>query len=414
VQSDPPRLILLDIWMPRMDGIETLQKIKELYPQQTVVMMSGHGSIESAVKAIKLGAYDYIEKPLSLEKVVILIRHAMTEQKLGEENSRLRNQMEKKWQMVGSSSAMKRLKEQIRLAAPTQSRVLVSGENGTGKELVARAIHAASPRASFPFVEINCAAIPETLIESELFGHEKGAFTGADALKKGSFELADRGTLFLDEIGDMSLATQAKVLRVIQEQRFQRVGGTKIISVDIRLISASNKDLPEEIKKGNFREDLYYRINVIPIKTPPLRDRREDIPELIDYFLDELIKEQGLKRKKISHEALEKLKGLEWKGNVRELRNFIERLLIMTDHPQITETDILGLASPGMNSPTAAKDGESYSSSLKDARTLFEKNYILDQLNAHEWNIIKTADALEIERTHLYRKMKLLGIEPRP
>lgn len=416
VQSDPPRLILLDIWMPRMDGIETLQKIKELYPQQTVVMMSGHGSIESAVKAIKLGAYDYIEKPLSLEKVVILIRHAMTEQKLGEENSRLRNQMEKKWQMVGSSSAMKRLKEQIRLAAPTHSRVLVSGENGTGKELVARAIHAVSPRASFPFVEINCAAIPETLIESELFGHEKGAFTGADSLKKGSFELADRGTLFLDEIGDMSLATQAKVLRVIQEQRFQRVGGTKIISVDIRLISASNKDLPEEIKKGNFREDLYYRINVIPIKTPPLRDRREDIPELIDYFLNELIKEQGLKRKNISREALEKLKGLEWKGNVRELRNFIERLLIMTDHPQITETDILGLASPGINSPTAAKDGESYSPSpsLKDARTLFEKNYILDQLNANEWNIIKTADALEIERTHLYRKMKLLGIEPRP
>jgi two-component system nitrogen regulation response regulator NtrX len=413
VQTDPPQLVLLDIWMPDIDGIETLQKIKEAVPHLIVVMMSGHGSIETAVKAIKLGAYDYIEKPLSLEKVTLLIKHALNEQHLAQENALLRKQMEKTWRLVGSGGAMKRLREQITMAAPTQSRVLISGENGTGKELVARAIHTQSARASHAFVELNCAAIPETLIESELFGYEKGAFSGASSLKKGSFELAHRGTLFLDEIGDMSLSTQAKVLRIVQEQRFQRLGGTKTISVDVRLISASNKNLAEEIKKGTFREDLYYRINVIPVHLPPLRERKEDIPELVEYFLEEITLQEGLKPKTITPEAVNLLKEMDWKGNIRELRNFIERVLIMSSEPVITERNFFGF-SENQNPPEALKLIQAGASpSLKEARALFEKNYILDQLGAFDWNISKTAEKLQIERTHLYRKMKLLGIEPK-
>ncbi len=410
VLADPPQLVLLDIWMPDIDGIETLQKIKDFFPNLTVVMMSGHGSIESAVKAIKLGAYDYIEKPLSLEKVTLLIKHALNEQKLERENRRLKKEVERKWRLVGSGPAMKRLREEIQMAAPTQSRVLISGENGTGKELVARSIHTGSPRASKPFVEINCAAIPETLIESELFGYEKGAFTGAHTQKIGSFELAHQGTLFLDEIGDMSLTTQAKVLRIIQEQRFQRVGGTKTHSIDVRLISASNKNLQEEIKKGNFREDLYYRINVIPIHLPPLRERKEDIPELVDYFLEQITLEQGMKRKTFTPEALKQLMTIEWKGNIRELRNFVERILIMAPQPVISEVDLFFLdnqARPPLNSDF--KGGDAIS--LKEARSFFEKKYITDMLISNDWNIPKTAEKLQIERTHLYRKMKMLGIE---
>lgn len=410
VLADPPQLVLLDIWMPDIDGIETLQKIKDFFPNLTVVMMSGHGSIESAVKAIKLGAYDYIEKPLSLEKVTLLIKHALNEQKLEQENRRLKKEVERKWRLVGSGPAMKRLREEIQMAAPTQSRVLISGENGTGKELVARSIHTGSPRASKPFVEINCAAIPETLIESELFGYEKGAFTGAHTQKIGSFELAHQGTLFLDEIGDMSLTTQAKVLRIIQEQRFQRVGGTKTHSIDVRLISASNKNLQEEIKKGNFREDLYYRINVIPIHLPPLRERKEDIPELVDYFLEQITLEQGMKRKTFTPEALKQLMTIEWKGNIRELRNFVERILIMAPQPVISEVDLFFLdnqARPPLNSDF--KGGDAIS--LKEARSFFEKKYITDMLISNDWNIPKTAEKLQIERTHLYRKMKMLGIE---
>lgn len=413
ILDNPPQLVLLDIWMPDIDGIETLQKIRDFSSSLTVVMMSGHGSIESAVKAIKLGAYDYIEKPLSLEKVTLVIKHALHEQRLEKENSRLRNEMKKKWRMVGSSVPMKRLREQILKAAPSQSRVLISGENGTGKELVARSIHAGSPRAAQPFIEINCAAIPETLIESELFGYEKGAFTGAQSQKIGSFELAHLGTLFLDEIGDMSLSIQAKVLRIIQEQRFQRVGGTKTISIDVRLISASNKNLQDEIKKGTFREDLYYRINVIPIHLPPLRERREDVPELVDYFLEQISVEQGMKRKTFTPEALKKLMTIDWKGNVRELRNFVERILIMAPNSVISEFDLFSLDNPVWSSESSHLK-YSDSPSLKEARSYFEKQFILEALLSNNWNIPKTAETLQIERTHLYRKMKMLGIEPKP
>jgi two-component system nitrogen regulation response regulator NtrX len=412
ILETPPKLVLLDIWMPELDGIETLQKIREISPSLTVVMMSGHGSIESAVKAIKLGAYDYIEKPLSLEKVTLVIKHALNEQKLEIENNRLRNEMEKKWRMVGSSTSMKRLKEQILKAAPTLSRVFISGENGTGKELVARSIHAGSSRASQPFIEINCAAIPDTLIESELFGYEKGAFTGAQGQKVGSFELAHQGTLFLDEIGDMSLPTQAKVLRIIQEQRFQRVGGTKTISIDVRLISASNKNLLDEIKKGNFREDLFYRINVVPIHLPPLRERKEDIPELVEYFLEQISMEQGMKRKSFTQEALKQLLNFDWKGNIRELRNFVERILIMTPNAIISEFDLFTLENSVRN-PDSTHFKNHDSLSLREARSFFEKQFILDALLFNNWNIPKTAEALQIERTHLYRKMKMLGIEPK-
>jgi two-component system nitrogen regulation response regulator NtrX len=412
VLADPPQLVLLDIWMPDIDGIETLQKIKDFSPNLTVVMMSGHGSIESAVKAIKLGAYDYIEKPLSLEKVTLLIKHALNEQKLERENRRLKKEVEKKWRLVGSSPSMKRLQQEIQMAAPTQSRVLISGENGTGKELVARSIHTGSPRASKPFIEINCAAIPETLIESELFGYEKGAFTGAQTQKIGSFELAHQGTLFLDEIGDMSLTTQAKVLRIIQEQRFQRVGGTKTHSIDVRLISASNKNLQEEIKKGNFREDLFYRINVIPIHLPPLRERKEDIPELVEYFLEQITLEQGMKRKTFTPEALKQLMTFEWKGNIRELRNFVERILIMAPQPVISDADLFFLDNQARRPLNPEiKGGDAIS--LKEARAFFEKKYITEMLISNDWNIPKTAETLQIERTHLYRKMKMLGIEPR-
>ncbi|MEK6576644.1 MAG: sigma-54 dependent transcriptional regulator, partial [Nitrospirota bacterium] len=346
IKKETPPIVLLDIWMADMDGIETLRRIKALFPGVIVIMMSGHGSIETAVKATKLGAYDYIEKPLSLEKVVLIIRHALREKKLEEENKALRSRIEKRFDLIGDSAALGRLKELIKTAGPTNSRVLISGENGTGKELVARRIHLYSSRADRPFIEVNCAAIPETLIESELFGHEKGAFTGAVEMKRGKFELADGGTLFLDEIGDMSLATQAKVLRVLQEQRFNRVGGSKTIQVDVRVIGASNKHLAEEIKKGNFREDLYYRLNVIPLHIPPLRERKDDIGLLVKNFLIELSGEQGLKEKSITDEAVEILKRYDWPGNVRELKNIIERLMIMVQGPVIKKEDILLFLEP--------------------------------------------------------------------
>ena len=410
INADPPQLVLLDIWMPQMDGIETLQKIKELVPGLTVVMMSGHGSIESAVKAIKLGAYDYIEKPLSLEKVTLLIKHALNEKNLEQENLRLKKEVERKWQLIGSSPAMNRLREEIRKASPSQSRVLISGENGTGKELVARSIHEGSSRAAKPFIEINCAAIPETLIESELFGYEKGAFTGALSPKTGSFEAAHRGTLFLDEIGDMSLATQAKVLRIIQEQRFQRLGSTRTHSIDVRLISASNKDLREEIRKGNFREDLYYRINVVPIHLPPLRDRLDDIPELVSYFVDQISREQGMKPRTFTPGALRHLMNREWKGNIRELRNLVERMLIMSPQVQISEADLAAMENHAAEG--RSPDWNRFANlSLKEARAGFERRYIAQMLDSNGWNIPKTAEQLRIERTHLYRKMKMLGIE---
>ena len=414
VKNDPPDLMLLDIWMPDMDGIETLRRALEAAPRLVVVMMSGHGSIESAVKAIKFGAYDYIEKPLSLEKVTLLIRHALRERKLELENLSLKEQAARRVRMVGESSVMVELRRQIEVAGPAPSRVLISGENGTGKELVARAIHLQSPRADRPFIEVNCAAIPETLIESELFGHEKGSFTGAAGMRRGQFELADGGTLFLDEVGDMSLATQAKVLRVLQEQRFQRLGGSKPIKVDVRVIAASNKNLVEEIRKGTFREDLYFRLAVLQLDVPPLRERREDIPALVRHFIQANVEEQGLRPRDIMPEALDVLARHDWPGNVRELRNLIERVMIMARGTVIQESDVEPLvAQGGAFHPPQVPSAFDYQS-LRDARAAFEREYIGRKLREHGWNVSKTADDLKVERSHLHRKIKTLGIEVRP
>jgi two-component system nitrogen regulation response regulator NtrX len=417
--TDPPDLMMLDIWMPEMDGLETLRRAREQAPNLLVMIMSGHGSIETAVKAIKLGAYDFIEKPLSLENVTLRIRHALDQRRLEEENQKLRTKVERRFELVGTSPAMERLRQLIETAGPTSGRVLIGGENGTGKELVARAIHMHSPRREKPFVAVNCAAIPETLIESELFGHERGSFSGATAMKRGQFEQADGGTLFLDEIGDMSLNTQAKVLRALQEQQFHRVGGAKLIKVDVRVIAASNKNLAKEIEKGAFRDDLYYRLNVLPIEVPPLRERREDIPLLVRYFLQAHAEEQGLKVKDISQEALDALQAYDWPGNIRELRNLIERLMIMVPGP-VVEAPHVGMflqsSRPpgGVGVPPGAGLAYKHFDSLRDARNAFEREYISRKLMEHNWNVSKTADDLKIERSHLHRKIKLLNVQLRP
>ncbi|HEX5544796.1 MAG TPA: sigma-54 dependent transcriptional regulator [Nitrospira sp.] len=418
--TDPPDLMILDIWMPEMDGLETLRRVKEFVPATQVMMISGHGSIETAVKAIKLGAYDYIEKPLSLENVTLRVKHALEQFRLAQENRSLRTKVQQKFELVGQSPAMQRLRELIETAGPTNSRVLIGGENGTGKELVARAIHMHSTRSDHPFVAVNCAAIPETLIESELFGHEKGSFTGATSMKRGQFEQADGGTLFLDEIGDMSLNTQAKVLRALQEQQFTRVGGTKLLKVDVRVLAASNKDLEKEIGKGQFREDLYYRLNVVPIVVPPLRERREDIPALVRHFMKTHVEEQGLRMKEVSPEAMAVFQQYEWPGNIRELRNLIERLMIMVpgfviEAPQATlslQGRTVGVVPAGNQAPNSLLT-KSYDS-LRDARNAFEKEYISRKLREHHWNISRTAEDLKIERSHLHRKIKLLDVEMRP
>ncbi|MGH7233275.1 MAG: sigma-54-dependent transcriptional regulator [Nitrospiraceae bacterium] len=420
--SDPPDLLLLDIWMPEMDGLDTLKRAREQSPRLQVMMMSGHGSIETAVKAIKLGAYDYIEKPLSLENVTLRVRHALDQHRLEKENLSLRAKVERRFELVGASPAMQRLRQLITTAGPTNGRVLISGENGTGKELVARAIHTQSPRRDKPFVAVNCAAIPENLIESELLGHERGAFTGATVQKRGQFEQADGGTLFLDEIGDMSLNTQAKVLRVLQEQQFTRVGGIKVIKVDVRVIAASNKNLGQEIEKGHFRDDLFYRLNVLPMEVPPLRERREDIPLLVRHFLQAHAEEQGLKVKDITPEALDVLKQYEWPGNIRELRNLIERLMIMVSGSVIESSHAAMFLQSRGSLPVGLPSGASNMTvlaskqydSLRDARNAFEREYIGRKLREHNWNVSRTADDLQIERSHLHRKIKLLNIELRP
>ena len=407
IQMEVPDVVLLDIWMPELDGLEVLKRVREQFPHIMVIMMSGHGSVETAVKATKLGAYDYLEKPLDLEKVTILVRNALHQRKLEEENINLRVKVERHSKLVGASSVMEKLRQQIAAAAPTHSRVLISGENGTGKELVARAIHLQSPRHNRPFVEVNCAAIPETLIETELFGHERGAFTGAVSQKRGKFDFADGGTLFLDEIGDMSLATQAKVLRVLAEQQFTRVGGEKLIEVNIRVIAASNKDFSQEIEKGKFRDDLFYRLNVLPIEVPPLRARREDIPALTRHFLKIHAEEQGVKLKEITPEALDALARHEWPGNIRELRNQVERLMIMVPKTTIEVGDVLPFMPRGFNriNPLDAYD------SLRDARHAFEREYITIRLRENGGNVSKTADDLKIERSHLHRRIKDLNVE---
>jgi len=405
-----PDLVLLDIWLPGMDGIEALRIMRDKRPEIPVIMISGHGTIELAVKASKLGAYDFLEKPLSLERVLITVKRALEMSSLEGELRALRLEVAEKWKLVGESLPMQYLRRQIDLVAPSNSIVLITGESGSGKELVARLIHEGSPRRQHPFVEVNCAAIPHELIESELFGHEKGAFTGATEKKKGKFELADKGTLFLDEVGDMSLQAQAKVLRVIETKEFQRVGGSKNIKVDVRIIAATNKDLEAEVKKGNFREDLYFRLNVIPIKVPALRERKEDIPLLARHFLELIASEYGKPVKRLSEDALKVLMNYDWPGNVRELKNLIERLVIMCQKDLITSSELQRGAFLDFNERSGL---ENYFEipTLKEAREAFERDFILRKLREHNWNISKTAEAIGLERTALYRKLKQLGVE---
>jgi two-component system nitrogen regulation response regulator NtrX len=465
IRIERPDVVLLDIWMPDLDGIETLKLIKTEWSDQIVIMMSGHGNIETAVKATKLGAFDFVEKPLSLERLLVLLQNVSSVQDLARENQALRKQLQKSRTMVGESPPMRQIQDLIKRVAPTTGSVLVTGENGTGKELVVRSIHQLSTRFNRPFVEVNCAAIPEELIESELFGHEKGAFTGATQLRRGKFDLANGGTLFLDEIGDMSLKTQAKILRILQEQKFERVGGSQTISVDVRIIAATNKDLRTEIAQGHFREDLFYRLNVIAFAVPPLRERVQDIPVLTQHFLTEFCAAHGRSMRGLTHEAMQVLCAYTWPGNVRELRNLIERVIILTleteegklisaahllDHLQ---DDAFSLRiNPGLKARvTEGRDGawapslcpagthpgmkpgvslasmreertisdlvvvpqktDGEGKNLRDARQEFEKTFILKTLKKNEWNISKTAQILGVERSHLHRKIKSYGIE---
>ncbi|MBL8141796.1 MAG: sigma-54-dependent Fis family transcriptional regulator [Acidobacteria bacterium] len=408
----PFDLIVLDVWLPGIDGLATLERLRERRVDAEVVMISGHGNIESAVRAIKHGAFDFVEKPLSLDKTTLVVRNALRQRRLESENRALRARVDRQLTMVGESHVIRQLREQVAMAAPTNGRVLILGENGTGKELVARSVHALSRRRSAPFVEVNCAAIPEELIESELFGHVRGAFTGAVADRRGKFELADSGTLFLDEIGDMSLKTQAKVLRALQEGVVDRVGGTSSIRVDVRVIAATNKDLPAEIAAGRFRDDLYFRLNVIPIFVPPLRDRDEDIPLLTTYFMEQLAAEYGRRAKTCDPTALAAMRRYHWPGNVRELRNLLERLMIMVPGETI-EARHLGLgpvAPPSVEASAPLADGPLLP--LLDARDRFEKDYILKVLATHGGNMSRTADALGVERSNLYKKMRAFGIGP--
>ncbi|MDP2168612.1 MAG: sigma-54 dependent transcriptional regulator [Thermodesulfovibrionales bacterium] len=395
-------LVMLDVWLQGMDGIEALGEIRGLHSDLPVIMISGHGNIEMAVKATRMGAYDFLEKPLSLDRIVLSARRALERKRLETENKALRETLSRKSRLIGRTPGMQALMEQIKMAAPSSSRVLVYGESGTGKELVAKLLHDLSPRAKMPFVEVNCAAIPQELIESELFGHEKGSFTGAFEQKKGKLELADSGTLFLDEIGDMSLTTQSKLLRAIETQEFQRVGGSKNIKVDLRVIAATNKDLREEAKKGAFREDLYFRLSVIPITIPPLRERKEDIRLLARHFLEAIASEYGRPAKVMTEEAVECLFKADWPGNVRELRNTIERLVIMVPSEVIEARHLF--------SSELGRQDYFMLSALKDARDAFERDYLLRKLGENGWNISKTAEAVGIERSNLHRKIKAYGI----
>jgi len=411
VTRGPVDLIVLDVWLPGMDGLATLARLRERQVDAQVVLISGHGNIESAVRAIKMGAFDFVEKPLSLEKTVLVVRNALRQRRLEAENQALRARVDRTQTMVGDSYAMRQLREQVAMAAPTNGRVLIYGENGTGKELVARTVHALSRRRNNAWVEVNCAAIPEDLIESELFGHVRGAFTGAVADRRGKFEVADGGTIFLDEIGDMSLKTQAKVLRVLQEQTMEAVGGTARIRVDARVLAATNKDLQAEIRAGSFREDLYFRLNVIPIFVPPLRERHEDIPLLAEHFMSEFSREYGRRLKTFDAGAIAALQRYAWPGNVRELRNVIERLTIMAPGDAIAGSDVgfLQQNTVGRVEPPEQTAGRQ---TLHEARDQFERDLILRTLAEQQGNMSKTAEVLGVERSNLYRKMRAFGIAP--
>jgi len=400
-----PHLVFLDVKMAGMDGMEALKRIREIDPGATVVMISGHATIRTAVEATQLGAYEILEKPLDTDRILVMLRNALSHLDLQEENARLKQSIEAPYEIVGKTPVMRALMDKIEKVATTPARVLITGENGTGKELVARALHRMSPRAAKPFVEVNCAAIPGELIESELFGHMKGSFTGAIADRAGKFEQANKGTLFLDEIGDMSLAAQAKVLRVLQDNVITRIGGAKPISVDVRVIAATNKTLENEIAAGKFREDLYYRLNVVPIHVPPIRDRREDIPTLAQYFAATLSAREGIPPRTFTADALERLSTLDWPGNVRELRNTVERLLILASEPEMSARDIERLAGQralddaGLASLTQCRTFEEF----KDAA---ERAFLLNKLREFDWNVSETARAVEMPRSNLYKKIE--------
>ncbi len=396
--------VLLDVWLPGIDGLETLARLKASYPDTSVVMISGHGRIDTAVRATKLGAFDFIEKPLSLEKTVLAVKNAIRHRELETANSELEKKLRHSYAMIGDSAPMRALRQQIAYAAPTSGRVLIYGESGTGKELVARALHAQSLRGERPFIEVNCAAIPEDLIESELFGHVKGAFTGATQARRGKFERADGATLFLDEVGDMSLKTQSKVLRALEEQRFEPVGSETSVSVDARVIAATNKRLEAEIERGTFRADLFYRLNVIPFEIPPLRERLEDVPALVEHFNREFSLANRKPPKEFKPSAIERMRNYAWPGNVRELRNTVERVIIMRARHEIEADDlpILGAESP----PASSYNFDSY----RQASEAYEREYILRKLAETDGNVSRAAELMGIDRSHLYRRMKALGI----
>jgi two-component system nitrogen regulation response regulator NtrX len=409
-----PHLVFLDVKMQGMDGLETLRKLRELDGHAQVVMISGHGTIQTAVEATQLGAYDFLEKPLDTDRILLTLRNALQHVDLASENVRLKAQVHAQYEIVGSSKAIQQVIERVEKVAPTAARVLITGENGTGKELVARAIHALSPRSRGPFVEVNCAAIPTELIESELFGHVKGSFTGAFADRAGKFELADGGTLFLDEVGDMSQSAQAKVLRALEEGVISRVGSGRTLAVDVRVVAATNKDLTAEIAGGQFRDDLLYRLNVVPIEVPPLRARRADIPQLIEHFADQLTQRGGLPPKQFDKEAVKRLQSHHWPGNIRELRNAVERLLILAQGPVATLQDVERLA--GVGTDDGGADGWAAAdlagapwmraATFEDFKQAAERTYLLAKLKENDWNVSETARTLEMPRSNLYKKIE--------
>jgi len=430
IQRERPDLVLLDIKMPAMDGMEVLRKIKTVDETLPVVMISGHGTTATAVEAIRSGAIDFLDKPLSSERVIVTIQNTLSQSQLRKENRELKLAMESRYEIVGSSPALRRVLEAVQRAAPTNATVMLLGESGVGKELVARTIHRNSPRAGQRFIQVNCAAIPEELIESELFGHEKGSFTGATEKQIGKFEQADRGTIFLDEVGDMSPKTQAKVLRVLQEQEVERLGSARTIKVDVRVIAATNKNLEEAIQRGEFREDLFFRLNVIPIQVPPLRERRDDIPQLVQHFAKRISEEHNLKPRRFEPRAMEALQRYRWRGNIRELRNTVERLMIMAPGDLIRvedlPTELRGVSpspaspsdAPALAQPAAGAGGSATSTSatpapgtLREFKEAAERAFLVEKLRENNWNISKTAEALDTPRSNLYKKLEQYGIK---
>jgi two-component system nitrogen regulation response regulator NtrX len=415
IEREPPDLVFLDIKMPGLDGLEALQRVRQTNESLPVVIISGHGTVSTAVEATKLGAFDFIEKPLASERVLVTIRNALDQTRLQTENRTLKRAAEARHQMVGESPALRHVWDAVKRAAPTNATVLLLGESGVGKELVARSIHRNSLRSRERFVQVNCAAIPEELIESELFGHEKGSFTGATEKQIGKFEQADRGTIFLDEVGDMSAKTQAKVLRVLQEGEVERLGSARTIKVDVRVIAATNKDLEAEIEKGNFREDLYFRLSVIPIRVPPLRDRRDDIPVLVRHFVDLFSRENNRRPQRFTPAALEYLQKARWKGNVRELKNTVERLLIMTPGDAIDVDDLrevvrMDAARPANSAGAAAEAEKERPGTLREFKELAEREFLVQKLRENGWNISKTAEVIGTPRSNLYKKLEQYAI----